>query len=142
MLCVTWLVMLTSIVPKKDAPFPQISKIPKYSPACSCGMILAKYERDNACTPPWNSPTQTARIQNFGWESSVMPKTVISVYAAMQTEISMRGEYLPDSLPNNSVAGNATICVTKSASKSPVVSRPSAVPYAVAISIIVYTPSI
>ena len=37
---VSWETTLTSVVPTKDAPFPQISISPKYSPDCSAGMIL------------------------------------------------------------------------------------------------------
>ena len=48
----------------KEAPFPQISKIPKNSPDFSGGMILAKYDRDSAWIAPWNMPTQTASTQN------------------------------------------------------------------------------
>ena len=47
-----WLAIEITAVPKKDAPFPQISMIPKYSPDLSAGMIFAKYERDKACIPP------------------------------------------------------------------------------------------
>lgn len=44
--------ILITVVPRKDAPFPQISIIPKYSPDLSAGIIFVKYERDNACIPP------------------------------------------------------------------------------------------
>ena len=37
-----WLMKETRKVPKKEAPFPQISRIPKYSPDLSDGMIFAK----------------------------------------------------------------------------------------------------
>ena len=37
-----WLTTLTRVVPRKEAPFPQISIIPKYSPDFSGGIILAK----------------------------------------------------------------------------------------------------
>ena len=60
---VTWLITPISVVPRKEAPFPQISRIPKYSPDFSAGIILAKWERDKDCTPPWNIPTQTANTQ-------------------------------------------------------------------------------
>ena len=39
---VIWLMKDTRNVPKKAAPFPHISRIPKYSPDLSAGMILAK----------------------------------------------------------------------------------------------------
>ena len=39
---------LTIVVPINDAPFPQMSISPKYSPDFSAGMIFVKYERDNA----------------------------------------------------------------------------------------------
>ena len=52
------------MVPRKDAPLPQMSKRPKYSPDFSGGMIFAKWERLSACTPPWNMPTMTASTQN------------------------------------------------------------------------------
>ena len=44
--------------------------------------------------------------------------------------------------PNVRAAGKATTCVSNNASNKLVLSRPSAVPYAVARSMIVYTPSI
>ena len=61
---VAWVITPTRAVPIKDAPFPQISKIPKNSPDFSGGMILAKYDLDRAWIPPWNMPTHTARNQN------------------------------------------------------------------------------
>ena len=61
---VSWLPTLTIMVPRKDAPLPQMSKRPKYSPDFSGGMIFAKWERLSACTPPWNMPTMTASTQN------------------------------------------------------------------------------
>ena len=39
---VIWLMTPIRVVPKKEAPFPQISRIPKYSPDLSAGIILAK----------------------------------------------------------------------------------------------------
>ena len=66
-----------------------------------------------------------------------MPK-----YATMQTSISFDVSIFSESLPNIIAHGNAIICVTSSASRSVVLLSPSAEPYAVAISIIVYTPSI
>ena len=64
---VSWLPTLTIMVPRKDAPLPQMSNRPKYSPDFSAGMILAKWLRLSACTPPWNMPTSTASIQNCHW---------------------------------------------------------------------------
>ena len=61
---VSWLPTLTIMVPRKDAPLPQMSKRPKYSPDFSGGMIFAKWERLSAYTPPWNMPTMTASTQN------------------------------------------------------------------------------
>ena len=45
---VTCEIRLITVVPRKDAPFPHMSISPKYSPDFSGGMILAKYDRDNA----------------------------------------------------------------------------------------------
>ena len=45
---VTCKIRLITVVPRKDAPFPHMSIRPKYSPDFSGGMILAKYDRDNA----------------------------------------------------------------------------------------------
>ena len=28
---------------------------------------MAKWERDRACTPPWNIPTTTASTQKWAW---------------------------------------------------------------------------
>ena len=39
---VIWLTKETRKVPKKAAPFPQMSRMPKYSPDFSAGMIFAK----------------------------------------------------------------------------------------------------
>ena len=50
---VSWLPTLTIMVPRKDAPLPQMSKRPKYSPDFSGGMIFAKWERLSAAAPPW-----------------------------------------------------------------------------------------
>ena len=47
-----------------------------------------------------------------------------------------------DNTANVKLAGKATICVNNKANRSPVVFNPKLVPYAVAISMIVYTPSI
>lgn len=46
----------------------------------------------------------------------------------MQTGMSFDEGYSLDSRPKMRADGNATICVTSSASSSPVVSSPSAVP--------------
>lgn len=49
---VSWDTMLTMVVPTNDAPFPHISMRPKYSPECSSGMILVKYDLESAWIPP------------------------------------------------------------------------------------------
>ena len=71
-----------------------------------------------------------------------MANMAIPKYAHIQTAISFSVLTLYERCPNNIAQGNATICVTSYARSSPVLSSPSAEPYAVAISIIVYTPSI
>ena len=42
MLPVSWETTLTTVVPIKEAPLPQMSKRPKYSPDWLAGMIRAK----------------------------------------------------------------------------------------------------
>ena len=39
---VSWLVIPMRVVPRNDAPLPQMSRMPKYSPDFSAGMIFAK----------------------------------------------------------------------------------------------------
>ena len=101
------------MVPMNDAPLPKTSMTPKYSPDFSGGMILEKWERDSACTPPWKIPTMNARIQN---SVSVVMNTanrVMNMYPVMHTRISFAESNLPDSLPNIMQQGNATICVSR-----------------------------
>ena len=64
------------------------------------------------------------------------------VYATMQMRMRTSFLTLPASLPKTIAAGKAMTCVSKSARSRFVVSKPSAVPKEVAISMMVYTPSI
>ena len=59
----------------------------------------------------------------------------------MQIKMSTSFFTRPASFPMRMAAGKAMICVRSSASRSWVVSKPSAVPKEVAMSMMVYTPS-
>ena len=113
---------------QEGCPLPQMSNRPKYSPDFSAGMILAKWLRLSACTPPWNIPTITASTQNCHcWvrEESKHRNAGIGRDAHRDQ---LAGGYFALSRPKISAEGKATIWVTSSASSRPVVSRPRAVP--------------
>ena len=63
------------------------------------------------------------------------------VYAAMQMRMRMSLRTFFVSLPKMMAEGKAMICVSSSASSRFTVSNPSAVPKEVAMSMMVYTPS-
>ena len=67
---VSWLPTLTILVPRKDAPLPQISNRPKYSPDFSGGMILAKWLRLSAWMPPWK---KTFISKSVEYQRDVVP---------------------------------------------------------------------
>lgn len=66
-------------VPRNEAPFPKMSRMPKRHPDSSSGTILAKYERERAWMPPWKRPTTQASSQNCQTCVMKMAKTAIPV---------------------------------------------------------------
>ena len=79
MLPLTWETALTIAVPMNEAPLPQMSISPKYSPDFSGGTIFANQLRERACTPPWNIPTQTARNQKWACSDITIAKRAMPV---------------------------------------------------------------
>ena len=106
---------------------PQMSNRPKYSPDFSCGMILAKWLRLSACTPPWNIPTTTASpelplaLQEEGKDGDA------GIGRNAHRDQGLGFIFLAQAAKDQR-RRKATIWVTSSASSSPVVSSPSAVP--------------
>ena len=90
---------------------------------------------------PWKTPTQVAKNQNFHAVSSCSANSAMRKYAPMQTKINFSDSNLRASFQKRMEQGNATTCV-KSSAKSMLLSPiPTSLPYAVDISIMVYTPS-
>lgn len=119
-----WEASPTTVVPIKDAPFPQISIRPKYSPERSGGTILQNKTGTVPECPPLEHSHKDCQHPELPLCLHKHGKMVIPIYAAIQIKISFPVSYFSASLPNRMENGNATNCVTSNARSSPVESKP------------------